>query len=469
MVALLEQGDPRGLEEQQSFTALADRARLPRFRYYAQSRRATVATLTGDFGAAREEADRASALAQQLGEVDALSVWVDQRMEIARLQRRPEEITELIATAGPPGDAHVAVLESQQALASRDVTKALARRDRVFELGMQWPRWANLIWLTFQAEIAVLAGDAEACRAARAEIEPYADLWAMLGGGVIVHGPLRYWLATLDGALGHRDAAIEGFEAAIDAANRIDARPWAALASVALAGELVSRDEPGDATRAAKLITETERAANAMAMDGALADIEVLRTPNRSASSEGATFRRDGDVWTLGFAGRSVLMADAKGLHDIHTLLACPGTDVASIALLHPEGAAGTSSPTAKALGADPVLDERARAEFRQRLEHLDAEIEEALARHADVTAERLEAERDAIVDELRRATGLGGRSRRLGDENERARKTVTARIRDVLRRLDDRHPELAAHLRERITTGSWCRYDPDPHLDWTL
>ena len=44
MVALLEQGDPRGLDEQQSFAALADRARLPRFRYYAMSRRATVAT-----------------------------------------------------------------------------------------------------------------------------------------------------------------------------------------------------------------------------------------------------------------------------------------------------------------------------------------------------------------------------------------------------------------------------------------
>ena len=214
--------------------------------------------------------------------------------------------------------------------------------------------------------------------------------------------------------------------------------------------------------------TETERAANAMGMDGVLAAIEQLRTSDRDEPHAGAMFRRDGDVWTLAFSDRSVLMADAKGLHDIHALLGASrhrgGLDRAGRS-----GGAATKGSSGRTLGADPVLDDRARAEFRQRLEHLDGEIEDALARHADVTVDRLEEERDAILDELRRATGLGGRPRRLGDESERARKTVTARIRDVLRRIDERHPELAAHLRERVTTGSWCRYDPDPTITWTL
>lgn len=55
----------------------------------------------------------------------------------------------------------------------------------------------------------------------------------------------------------------------------------------------------------------------------------------------------------------------------------------------------------------------------------------------------------------------FGGRTRRLGDEAERARKTVTARIRDTLRKLDTLHPELAAHLRATISTGATCTYHP--------
>ncbi|MGW3899390.1 hypothetical protein ACWD6L_29790, partial [Micromonospora profundi] len=66
-------------------------------------------------------------------------------------------------------------------------------------------------------------------------------------------------------------------------------------------------------------------------------------------------------------------------------------------------------------------------------------------------------------------AAGLAGRSRRLGDEAERARKTVTARIRDTMRKLDERHPALAGHLREAVSTGSTCRYLPSETVPWRL
>ncbi len=75
--------------------------------------------------------------------------------------------------------------------------------------------------------------------------------------------------------------------------------------------------------------------------------------------------------------------------------------------------------------------------------------------------AANLEKERQALLDELRRAAGLGGRDRHLNDDRERLRKTVTARIRDTLRRLDDRHPVLAAHLRASVHTGTACVYAP--------
>ena len=60
----------------------------------------------------------------------------------------------------------------------------------------------------------------------------------------------------------------------------------------------------------------------------------------------------------------------------------------------------------------------------------------------------------DALVDELARATGLGGRPRRLGDERERARKAVTALVRDALGRIEQAPSPPGRHLRGRPPRG---------------
>jgi hypothetical protein len=81
----------------------------------------------------------------------------------------------------------------------------------------------------------------------------------------------------------------------------------------------------------------------------------------------------------------------------------------------------------------------------------------------------RARLERDALVAELTRSVGRGGRPRRLGDDTEKARKTVTARIHRALRLLDVHHPALAGHLRESLHTGTTCSYQPASPLDWQL
>jgi hypothetical protein len=265
---------------------------------------------------------------------------------------------------------------------------------------------------------------------------------------------------------------VTGFERAVDAAVTLQARPWVVLGRLGLARALVASDGADLLVRARSVCAEAAEEATNLGMAGVMSDaaelrevLDARRSRAGDPSSSGdtaAAFRLNGDVWTLAFAGRTVLMSDAKGLHDLHMLLSTPGREVAA-SVLFADGA------TERQLGSDPVLDERARNDYRRRLAEIDDDIDNALARHADSHAARLEAERDALIEELRRATGLGGRARRLGDENERARKTVTARIRDVLRRLEDRHPELAAHLNASISTGSWCRYEPDPGVSWEL
>ena len=123
----------------------------------------------------------------------------------------------------------------------------------------------------------------------------------------------------------------------------------------------------------------------------------------------------------------------------------------------------------ARGLGGDPVLDDEAKARYKRRLTDLDDEIDRAALRDDSGRADRLVRERDALLAELRAAAGLAGRTRRLGDEAERARKAVTARIRDTLRKLDDRHPDLAGHLRATVSTGATCIYSPAEPTTWAL
>ena len=93
-------------------------------------------------------------------------------------------------------------------------------------------------------------------------------------------------------------------------------------------------------------------------------------------------------------------------------------------------------------------------------------------AKKADAAADiersaRIAAERDALVEALTGAYGLGRRVRRSGSAAERARTAVTARVRDAIRRISEAHPELGRHLRASVRTGTWCSYTPERRVDW--
>jgi hypothetical protein len=189
--------------------------------------------------------------------------------------------------------------------------------------------------------------------------------------------------------------------------------------------------------------------------------VERLRTltPTTPASVTNV-FRRDRDVWTIVFGGAEARLPDAKGLRDLRTLLANPGVDVPATSL---------ATDVLVSAASPPVLDTRAKAVFRRRLDDLDRDLDRAALRGDAERAEILEKERQALLEELRRAAGLGGRDRGINSERERLRKTVTARIRDSMRRLDERHPALAAHLRASVHTGAVCVYAPAEPVTWDL
>lgn len=449
--ALLELGDPRCLNEQRAFVAEAEESGLALFEHEAAVLKAMFATLAGRFDEAGTHIDAA----YELGEQPAIGRrelrWM-QRWSVALLRGRFDAADAVLAEMEQAGSRHFPLYNAVTAVHRGDGGETAMRHlAEIMATGEQYLRWMAPLWLRFQAQAAAVSKDPVLCEHARAAIAPYAGQWGVTAT-VAVEGPYAHWAAVLDAAQERWDEAIAGFTAAYRAADRLGARPWSIESRARLAEALRARgDDP------APLIEQVEREAAELGM--------LVRLPRPGAAS----FRFDGEVWTLTFAGRTVHLPDSKGLADLRVLLERPGVDVSAVELLDPRG--GEVVVAARGMGGDDVLDEEARTRYRRRLELLDDELDRAVELGRDRRAAELDAERQALLDELRAATGLGGRPRRLGDEAERARKAVTNRIRNTLRQLDQRHPELAAHLRASVSTGATCRYQPPPAasgLRWT-
>ena len=137
---------------------------------------------------------------------------------------------------------------------------------------------------------------------------------------------------------------------------------------------------------------------------------------------------------------------------DLAVLLGSPGRETHALDL-----AGAPAAPAEGDLG--PVLDDTARAAYRRRITELD----EAIADGDEAAAE----ERDALLAELSSAFGLGGRARRTGAAAERARSTVTRRIREAIAAVEQAHPELGRHLRASVRTGAFCSYEPEVDQEW--
>lgn len=130
-------------------------------------------------------------------------------------------------------------------------------------------------------------------------------------------------------------------------------------------------------------------------------------------------FRKDGDLWTVSFEHEVAHVGEVRGLHDLACLLGKPREDIhcALLAGQPPDAGSGVE-----------ILDEQARRAYRTRLREIETELAKAESANDSGRAERLEGEKDQLLAEMRKATGLGGRSRKMGDAAERARTAVTWR-----------------------------------------
>lgn len=414
------------------------------------ARNAMLAVLRGRFAQASRLTAEVAREAERIALPDAEAITRTLKMSVAlelgvtgeEWQRAPDVLLPTVYQR--PGH----LLE---AMAAR-MLMALGRGDEAAaELARQLPRavaGSGPRWLGAMADLAVVAaatGDSGAAARIYEALVPYRGRLVVWGGANSAWGPVSHYLGLLAATTRQTNDAIRHFEEAIELEERIGALPYLAHSLAGLAGAL---ERPGDAARAAECRSRAREIARRLGMS------VLLRRLGPPAGEWSLV--RDGEDWLLTAGDEHARLRDGRGLHYLRALLASPGQEIRALDLA--AGGAGLA-----AAGTGPVLDGAARDAYRRRLSAVTAAIEAADRAGDREAAERAEAERAALLRELRGAAGLGGRSREVAPEAERARVNVTRTLRAAIERIAAAAPAAAGHLRASIRTGGACRYEPAP------
>lgn len=291
---------------------------------------------------------------------------------------------------------------------------------------------------------------------------PFAGL-LNVGGGHSVGLPVDDVLSRLAALDGDVTAAVRHGRDAVTLARSIPSTPLLVHCLHHLA-DAVERAGDGSSTEDPRALrgTADDLAGEAgIVCPGREQQATTTTTPGAPRS---ASMRRDGPMWVLSSPLGDARLIDSHGLGQLARLLTTPAVEVTALEL-----AGRASVPVAADLG--PILDGQAKRAYRARLLQLQAEVDDAEVANDPVRGEQAQVEMDALLRELKRAVGLGGRDRPTGSDAERARVNVVRSLRRAIVAVADQAPLLGGHLEEAVRTGGHCIYLPEPTaaLTWTV
>ena len=174
-------------------------------------------------------------------------------------------------------------------------------------------------------------------------------------------------------------------------------------------------------------------------------------------------FRRRGDVWDVAYQGTQAAVRHNIGMIYLSYLLVHPGRTVSLKDLYlvaHPE-------ETIELGQGIKLADRQAVDTYRERLNDIDLELDEAEA-HGDLSrGEHLREEKEMILAELDRIIGLRGKLRRDSSSHDKISKSVRTAISRALKKLRERHEALARHIESSLRTGPTRCYVPEIETVW--
>lgn len=461
---LLELGDGSGASAAlRAMAELAERARQPFFVWQVVCLRVVEASVEGRLADAERLAREALEVARM-----RQSLYADYMFRFAHMvaiRWAAGRLAELRESVAPHGERFPWIPRWREAMLAAelpDPTAARAEIERHDRHGFDdLPR--DGLWLLHMcalAEACVLVGDARRAEQLYELLLPFAGRHA-LSYTQQYFGPADLRLGMLARLLGRLDDAERHASGALERCLALGARPAAVRARLELAAILQARGGAEDDARADALVADARTVCEELGLDELLARLGAPPATNASA-----VFRREGDFWTIAYDGALLRLRDIKGLRYIAMLLAAPGKEIHVLELAtagseRRDSAVDSDLPSRLPGGLGPVLDARAKAAYRRRLEELASELQEARDWSDPERAARLELEVDAVTAELTSAVGLGGRDRETASPAERARVSVTKAIQTALRSIGRESPALADHLTTSIRTGRFCSYAP--------
>ena len=433
--------------------ALADEVGHPRHRWRALLEASTGAVTGGHFA----ESERYLTEVEQLAAVvddPSLPLSLAMHQLVCTLTMRRDERAHLDAFERAAMSVHepdlmIAVMRAACAARRGDVDVVLA------ELARIGGRAASLVPspLAKLGEACARAGSDELRRTVRAGLaRSRAPVVSGSLMGFTYDGTVARVLGLLDAALGDLVGAEAQLREAYTLAVANAHPPWAAQVGTELAAVV---ERGGHPTEAARLRADALAIARRLGMSELEAELVASRP--EPAGVPGATLElaREGEVWRLSRGAGVARVKDSRGVQLLARLIERPGEEIHVLALASDGGASAPET------SAGVALDDRARRDYRHRLSELDDELAAAEAAGDGRRAARLEREKSALVDELARATGLGGRARQTGSATERARVNVQKRLKDAIARVADADADLGKYLDNAVQTGTFCCYRP--------
>jgi hypothetical protein len=175
-----------------------------------------------------------------------------------------------------------------------------------------------------------------------------------------------------------------------------------------------------------------------------------------------SNLRREGEYWTVSHRGHVSRYRHTRGFEYLARLLARPDQAFHVVELYDAVLDCGDSGP---------VIDAKAREQYRRRLDELDDAVECAMRLGDSDRARELRSEIESLGRHLNAALGLGGRHRRTPAVVERLRVNVTRAIRHTIERIRGSDAQLATHFARSIRTGTQCAYQPgcDAPCSWVV
>jgi hypothetical protein len=431
---------------------LAAESGTARARFFAASRRGMYALLTDDIDTAERARREVTAAGAEAGEADTPLI---EHMLAAGIARQAGDIAALAREAAMYEEFGVHEALTWVVAEAALLWVAAGEPDRARALlhqlaGSDFSGIArDLDWLLTVAELTevAVATDARAlAETALGLLVPYSGRGVVNGGGAAFAGVVSDYLYQASELLGTSDAEPWATRA-VSEYQRLGASWWQRRLPPAISGQHAKM------ARGPGLL----EAHPAVARPG--------------APQPGVAYLRPGGggIWWVGRQGAVTAIRDVKGLHYLRILLQRPGADIPAIDLS--DTVAG--HPGAGVAGGDvgEVLDKQALSAYRRRLAEIDADLDQARSWADTGRSAKLAAERDALLGQLRAATGLGGRRRVPGSAHERARVAVRKAIVNAIDRVAAADPSLGRLLSDTVTTGAICRYDPHPDLpvQWVL